>query len=51
MFSTEEYLRRGVEAANNASEQYSEGTLPREWSGYDSQGIKWRGYYENGVIT
>lgn len=51
VFSTEEYLRRGVEAANNASEQYSEGTLPREWSGYDSQGIKWRGYYENGVIT
>nr|WP_262385101.1 CdiA family toxin C-terminal domain-containing protein [Paenibacillus curdlanolyticus] len=49
VISDEEFIKRGKEAANNAA---SEGTLGREWEGYDSQGIKWRGYTdENGEVT
>lgn len=25
--------------------------LPREWTGVDSQGVTWRGFFENGEIT
>lgn len=45
--STNEYLQRGVEAANAAAKG---GRLPREWSGTDGQGVRWRGYAENGEI-
>ncbi len=45
--STDEYLRRGVEAANDAAKG---GRLPREWSGIDGQGVRWHGYTENGEI-
>ena len=51
IISTDEYLRRGIEAANDAAKSYPDGILPRIWSGCDSQGIRWRGYYENGRIT
>ena len=49
--STEMYLNRGIEAANNAAEKYVDGNLPREWTGKDIQGVIWRGYCEDGKIT
>ena len=48
VISTDEYLQRGIDAANNGASNYPNGILPREWVGYDNQGVKWRGYYENG---
>lgn len=45
--STDEYMRRGVEAANDAAKG---GRLPREWSGTDSRGVRWHGYTENDKI-
>lgn len=51
VFSTDEYIRRGIEAANNAAKMFPDGVLPREWSGYDNQGVEWHGYYQDGHIT
>ncbi len=51
IISTDEYLRRGLEAANNAASQYENGILPREWVGVDNNGVSWRGYCKNGEIT
>ncbi len=51
IISTDEYLRRGLEAANNAASQYENGILPREWVGVDNNGVLWRGYCKNGEIT
>ena len=51
VISTAEYVQRGLEAANNGSKIYPNGILPREWSGYDNQGICWHGYYQDGRIT
>ena len=51
VISTNEYLERGLQAANNASKNYTDGILPREWVGVDNQGVSWRGYCENGEIT
>ena len=51
IISTDEYLNRGLQAANNAALQDPEGILPREWVGVDDYGTTWRGYYENGNIT
>ena len=51
VFSTDEYIRRGMEAANNAAKMFPDGVLPREWSGYDNQGVEWHGYYHDGHIT
>lgn len=45
--STDEYLRRGLEAANDAAKG---GRLPREWSGTDGQGVRWHGYAQNNKI-
>ena len=45
--STKEYLRRGVEAANDAAKG---GRLSREWAGTDGQGVRWHGYTDNGEI-
>ena len=50
IISTDEYLSRGLEAANNAAFQYENGILPREWVGIDNNGITWHGYCENGEI-
>ena len=43
------FVKRGIEAANESLMR--NGTLTREWSGTDSQGKFWRGYYENGTVT
>ena len=51
IISTDEYLDRGLQAANNAVSQYPDDILPREWVGVDNSGVTWRGYYENGEIT
>lgn len=50
IISDKEFVRRGLEAANNAIENSENGMLPREWTGVDSEGIIWHGYYENGEI-
>ncbi|MBQ9115771.1 MAG: EndoU domain-containing protein, partial [Clostridia bacterium] len=42
--STEEFLDRGLQAANNAAKQSPSGKLPREWVGVDDSGVTWRGY-------
>ena len=51
IISDKSYINRGIEAANNALTTSTDGVLPRIWTGVDSQGIVWRGYCENGVIT
>ncbi|EAG9291366.1 transposase [Listeria monocytogenes] len=51
MISDEEYINRGLEAANNATSNPDDGSLSREWAGKDNSGKTWRGYYENGKIT
>ena len=51
VISTDEYLKRGLEAANNASKNYTDGILPREWVGIDNQGVSWRGYCADGEIS
>jgi len=44
-----DYLRFGKEAANEAA---SKGVLGREWTGFDSNGVEWRGYTNaNGEVT
>lgn len=50
ILSTEEYLARGLQAANNAASQYPSGVLPREWVGVDEFGVTWRGYCMDGDI-
>ena len=50
--STDAYLKRGLEAANNAARISSTGKLIREWTGVDNQGVRWHGYCDNsGKIT
>ncbi|MBF2393782.1 EndoU domain-containing protein [Listeria marthii] len=51
VISDEEYINRGLEAANNATSNPDDGSLPREWTGKDNTGKTWRGYYEDGKIT
>ncbi|WP_052344263.1 pre-toxin TG domain-containing protein [Bacillus ndiopicus] len=46
--SDEQYIRLGKEAAKDAS---ANGSLGREWVGYDSKGTKWRGYTKDGEVT
>lgn len=49
---TEQYIKRGLEAANNAASKSANGKLRREWTGIDKQGVKWRGYCDSkGNIT
>ena len=47
----EEYIKYGLEAANDAMNNVGGTGLPREWTGVDSNGVKWHGYYEDGKIT
>lgn len=49
--SDQNYVKRGIEAANNAMLHTKDGTMPREWIGVDSKGVTWRGYYQDGEIT
>ena len=51
VFSTSEYIRRGLEAANNTAQMFPDGILPGIWGGYDNDGVRWRGYYRDGKIT
>ncbi|EAD2763168.1 hypothetical protein D3269_14560 [Listeria monocytogenes] len=51
VISDEEYINRGLEAANKATSNLDDGSLPREWTGKDNTGKTWRGYYEDGKIT
>ena len=45
--STDEYIRRGMEAAANAKS-----TSGTQWEGLDSRGARWIGYKNgNGEIT
>lgn len=46
--STNDYMRMGLEAANNAANGK---TLDGKWSGVDSMGVTWQGYAEDGKIT
>ena len=49
---TDVYIKRGLQAANNAAKVSSSGRLGREWTGSDNQGVKWHGYCDsNGNIT
>jgi hypothetical protein len=47
IFPTSEYMRRGLEAANDSFRTY--GRLMRQWEGYDSMGVLWIGFEENGL--
>lgn len=50
--SSQQYINRGLEAANNAAKHSSTGKLGREWTGTDNSGVKWHGYCDsNGNIT
>ncbi|WP_124061404.1 CdiA family toxin C-terminal domain-containing protein [Gordonibacter sp. Marseille-P4307] len=51
VISAEEYMRRGLEAANNAATA-NNGSLSRSWNGTDNNGIKWKGYLDdNGNVS
>jgi hypothetical protein len=50
--STSSYVKRGIQAANNAAKSSSTGKLGREWSGTDNHGVTWHGYCDSdGNIT
>lgn len=51
VISDKEFIERGIEAANNALAKESTEVLPRVWTGVDSKGVPWVGYFENGKIT
>ena len=48
-----DFFNRGLQAANDPAKiiVYKDGR-PRQWRGFDSQGVRWRGYYSpDGKIT
>lgn len=52
VISTDNYIKWGLEAANNTAKSSSSGKLNREWNGTDNQGKRWHGYCDNsGNIT
>lgn len=52
VLSTKAYIRRGLEAANQAIQNAPSHRLSREWTGIDHHGIQWRGYVDShGHIT
>ena len=51
IISDDEFIKRGLEAANDAISKADDGIMPREWTGVDSEGITWHGYFEDGEIT
>ncbi len=51
IISDDEFIKRGLDAANDAISKTDDGIMPREWSGIDSEGIMWHGYFEDGQIT
>lgn len=46
VISTDEYMRRGLEAANNTAAANG-GSLNRSWEGADNNGVKWKGYLDS----
>lgn len=52
IISTNQYIKQGLEAANNAAKNSASGKLGHEWNGTDNKGIKWHGYCDDsGNIT
>jgi len=51
IISDDEFIKRGLEAANDAISKADDGIMPREWTGVDIEGITWHGYFEDGEIT
>ena len=51
IISDREYVERGIEAVNNSLEKEPSGVLPHIWTGVDSKGVTWLGYYKNGEVT
>ncbi len=51
VISDDEFIKRGLEAANDAISKSNDGVMPREWTEVDSEGITWHGYFEDGKIT
>ena len=51
IISDDEFIKRGLDAANDAISKIDDSIMPREWSGIDSEGIMWHGYFEDGQIT
>ncbi len=52
VISTDAYIQRGLQAANNAAKGTANGHLGREWRGVDNHGVIWHGYCNgNGEIT
>ena len=50
--STDQYLERGLQAANDTASKSETGRLGHEWSGTDKKGVRWHGYCDsNGNIT
>ncbi|WP_435366883.1 CdiA family toxin C-terminal domain-containing protein [Enterococcus faecalis] len=49
IISDDEYIRRGLEAANDAIKN-NNGSMPRDWVGKDSSGKAWRGFFKDGKI-
>lgn len=50
--STDQYIKQGLQAANNAAKSSASGELGHEWSGTDNKGIRWHGYCDDsGNIT
>jgi len=50
--STDNYIKWGLEAANSAATKSPSGKLGHEWTGTDSNGVKWHGYCDDsGNIT
>ena len=51
VISDNDFIKRGLEAANDALSKADDGVMPREWSGADGEGVTWHGYFEDGEIT
>ena len=52
VISSNHYIQRGLEAANNAANHSPTGRLAREWTGTDNRGVRWHGYCDaDGNIT
>lgn len=49
--STDTYVHRGLQAANNTARSSPNQRIGREWSGTDNNGVHWHGYCDsNGII-
>ena len=44
IISTDKYIERGMQAANEAASRSASGRLGHRWSGIDNEGVTWIGY-------